>query len=81
MADWTHWTSAEIAELKRRHALRQTFTEISRALPGRSRAACIGKAHKLDLFGFDRAEQCRRGFERRRAERALSIDPVEHRHV
>lgn len=81
MADWTHWTDAEIRELRQRLHRRETFAQISAAITGRSRAACVSKARKLGLIFDDRAEQCRRGFERRRAQRALTTVHIEDRHV
>jgi hypothetical protein len=71
VADWTHWSPAEIDTLRTKHADGATFVEISKALPGRSKAACISKAHKLGIYGHDGPAKRRRQAERLRAQRAF----------
>lgn len=72
MADWIHWTFAEMQTLRTMNARGATFSQISKALPGRSRAACISKAHKLGIFGEETpAMRRRKQAERVRAARVL----------
>lgn len=66
--------------LQMMHARGYTFGEISKKLPGRSRAACISKAHKLGIYGADGPIKRRQQAARLQARRALTT-PVEDRHV
>lgn len=49
MADWVHWTFAEMTALRTLRARGWGYADIAKAIPGRSEAACISKAHKLGL--------------------------------
>lgn len=79
MADWTHWQDHEIETLRTKHAAGATFVEISKSLSGRSKAACISKAHKLGLYGHDGPAKRRQQAERLRAQRAFLSDRLEYR--
>jgi hypothetical protein len=72
VAEKDYWSFAEMQTLRTLTARGETFLAISKALPGRSRAACISKAHKLGIFsGQTPAERRREQAERLRAARAL----------
>lgn len=82
MAEKDYWTFDEMQTLRTMNARGATFREVAAALPGRTRAACIGKARKLGIVSDDTpAIRRRMQAERLRAERAHSSPAVEDRHV